>query len=244
MLIAQFDHLTADIGELRQLQVTATNAKAYTTRATLLQKPAQELAELARTAQLLRQHGVVISLDTARWHALAKLAREIATRYQADPQTLLSADESAPSDLRFRFWQPLTKAPNEAREALRAAWVAYVDGVLPTPEPDRLQTLNAVPGFASHIQEIMRLNQEASRLRNILPQSSADIGRVNAIGAELDALLTKLPSEGLSAEVREFLQAANTGSATFRQLTSTVIAWLHENHLEDSIRISLRGQAR
>ena len=237
MLIARLDQMAQEITKLHELRQQVDHAQAFGTRAKLLDEPSAQLDLLATIAQEFHCRGITIPFDRSQFAAFAKQMRVIATAYHQDPQSILAAAEH-----RFTFWEPLKNLPNQIHAALLQAWSEHINTTLPIQQqPELLQTLEQLPGFKERVVQISQLYREAERLRGRLPQSGDEIDRIAAIASELKTTWAQLPTEGIPADIRDFLTAAVEGNARLAQLTGPVMEWLQINNLADSVRISLRA---
>lgn len=239
MLIANLDAATREIAGLRVLEEATKDAQAYATRAAQLQTPAAALAQLSVIMQEFRRRGIAIPLNAPQLQALAYQTRTMLVGFRDDHKSIVASS----GETGARFFDPLKNVPGDVRSALQRAWTDYVDATLPPQQqPELLDTLARLPSFSERVAEIGRLYREAALLRSRLPQSSEEIDKIAGIATALRMAWASLPTEGIPADVRTFLEAALGGGATFSQLTGPVVEWLGQNNLLDSIRISLRAQ--
>jgi len=236
MLITRLDQVTQEITELGELKLLARDAQAFHTRATQLHEISMRIEIVVSIAQEFQRRGIAVQFDRSRLTSISKQLSLIFAAYREDPQSIVAATEQ-----RYTFWEPLKTLPNEIHAALLQAWSEYVRSVLPRQQTELLETLGKVPGFNERIKQITRLDREAALLGRQLPQTPEEIDRIAAIASELKTTWAQLPTEGIPADVRDFLTAAVEGNARLAQLTGPVVEWLQFNNLVDSVRISLKA---
>lgn len=239
LLIDRARALRTDIAGVKKLEETSKYAELFRTRADALQGPLDELEGLVIILGEFRRRGISVALEHGVASALKQHAVQLAERYRDAPESITA---SAP-ELRFGFWQALERLPETLEAALRAAWVAHVDGALPATHDATLKALERVPGFGAQVAEIRRLYRAAAVLKEAIPADESALERAAEIGAGLRTAWRDLHGEGLPEGVREFLAEANDWRATLAHLTPTVVAWLEVNGLADLVRISLGAAA-
>jgi hypothetical protein len=237
-LVERSAALRKGVEELPQLSRMASQARSFATRAGELSTPADELDVIAYYLELLRKHGLQIAVDRERANGLRTSVQRLATNYAESPEAILPAD----TQLRFGFWQSLRGLPNELREAILAAWAAYVTAQLPPRQDGLLQTLSGLPQAGADIRQVWELWQRAEALKRELPTQEGDLERPRELASQIERAMDRLTGGNLPAEVQAFIQAATSVAGAPLQLyTSDVEEWLTRTNNLHSVRMVLRS---
>lgn len=236
MLIEDVERVAAKINELERKREIAKSIQGFQIRAQMLEKPLTLLKPLSIVLTEFQRYGITIDLQECSPTAqlLKGHASQVETNFEANPESILESDEQ----LRHQFWELLEGFPITVKGILLRAWQKYVDALIPPQKTDLLDTLALVPVLRSDADKIRRLYTEVSERRQRLPQSTLDFERLQTIPNELNNLWQRFGGDVIPEEVLNFLRSASSqNGARLNQLTLTVLDWLKEHNLEQSIRI-------
>jgi hypothetical protein len=165
--------------------------------------------------------------------ALLKDVTKMRESYLKDPNLIL-----APGFVSFS--SRLLETANAVETIARDLWATVRSERLTLINQSLLVSLESLPGYASTISELRRLNSRAAAYNMRPLVSASDLSEFLQIAAELQAHWQVLCSpERMPAEVITFLQACAEGGAGLSLLTTGVGEWLANNSLESQFRIRM-----
>lgn len=165
--------------------------------------------------------------------ALLKDVTKVRESYLKDPNLILGPGFVS-------FSSRLLDTANAVEAIARDLWATVRAQRLTIINQSLLVSLEALPGYASTISELRRLNGRAVTYNTRPLVSASDLSEFLQIAAELQAQWQVLCSpERMPADVITFLQACAEGGASLALLTTGVREWLGDNSLESQFRIRM-----
>lgn len=241
--VARASELRLRIERLGQLRITAVDAEAVSTRAKQLEEAVGPLSELALVVEAFRRRSLAFSLPTVAVASALEAHHERHRAYREDPASVTG--QSQDSSFRFQYYLPLRNLAPQLRSALMEAWQRYLDEHSPDMQQALLDALATLPGFFSQVEQIRRLHQAVSALREQLPHSEGDIDDARSLVDQLSKLWDALSGEGVDDEIVNFLRAAATSTgAPLADFNERIRTWLRVHELLDRVRIRISGQGR
>lgn len=236
MLTERVRLLTAEMDNLAILKEAAAEAARFETRVKQLEKPLTEIGTLGTTHQILRLRSVKIELDEEYVAALQSNLEKVAEDFKDNPKTILQPDQG----LRSRFWIPLEQFPDHLNRSLLNAWKLYVNGKAPRIAEDILLVLGNVPAFREQVRTIGDLLSRISVLGSTLPKTAEAFDQVEMLTIKLTATWRNLQGDGIPRDVLEFIKKAADGTATYKDLSDSILTWLQSRNLLGMLRITFR----
>ena len=231
--------LPARVKALRHRLVTLDQMGANVAEAGLLEDlrsdlaaPAAELSRALDQRTLLVDSGIAAaapaSLDAARKRAAGLLEK-------------FKAEKKAATLKKGAGWANLVREIKAASSDVGAmvvkSWKAYRQELFTGDTPGIVKGRIAfTPTNAAAFKRYEQLHLAFRTEFDRLPADIATIHRVSSLAEELTETVKALDFD-VSAEVKRFLEAVQSGGATLDLLTDTVETWLTDNDAFDSYRI-------
>lgn len=225
------------IKELERLRGIARSIEGFQTRANMLHTPVAMLDAHVVILTELRKRGIEVHLQDVSSAAkmLNAHVNQIAADFEANPDAIVESGER----LRREFWEMLSGGglTTAVRSTLMSAWKSHVDALLPSLNPELLETLERVPTFAPKVRQIRTLHSQARRCEERLPQSEGDFTRLTSLVSSLEKSWQGLSGEGIPDDVLAFLKAAVGDGAELDLMTPAVTEWLERHGLKKNLRV-------
>jgi len=165
--------------------------------------------------------------------ALLKDVTKVRESYLKDPNVILGPGFVS-------FSSRLLESANAVEAIARDVWATVRAERLTVINQSLLVSLESLPGYASTISELRRLNSRAATYIMRPRVSASDLSEFLQIAEELQAQWQVFCSpERMPADVITFLQACAEGGAGLALLTTGVREWLANNSLESQFRIRM-----
>lgn len=232
-LVERAHELSNQIRSLAGSQATEQEAKAFETRASELSEAASLVFVPARRMESFTAKGIIVEVLTAESSMLKHAVDDMTANYSAEPASILAPDPR---------WRLVTKSQfNElgkhVTDRLQEAWHAFVLAQLPAIDQGRRNIWRIFPAYQEQERLVEELFAEFDTAAKNLPTSQEELDRPEGLAAELNDIISDLPTE-LPEPVRDLFQAINQGTATAAHLTDEAVQWLGENELLQTLRIS------
>jgi hypothetical protein len=236
MLLDRAIQLATRAQEYKLTNELAREAQAFATRASQLEGPVNELHQLRQLALEFAINGIDIPFDKAATLGIVIRAKEILEAFTADPKSLTEGDES----FRQQFLPGIRSVSQQLKVALETGWQQRVDKELEALPQDVLTALETVSSYRAQILMIRGCDEDAKRLRSMLPALGGVATRLAALAQTVtkkDLAWQSLKGSELPDEVIDFLKQAGTHGFSLADLTALITQWLSERGLLGSFRI-------
>jgi len=232
-LIERIRNLTDQIKSQADSKVNEDEAKGFRTRSKELSDPSDEISVATRRLELFQAHGIPVKLPLPNASELKKSIDEISDKYASDPLSIISAN----TGWRFGTKNQLSSLSRIASEEATSAWNKYLSDLKPPIDQGIIFVLRSSPAYAEQLKGLQTLSAEFSTLEGRLPTSEEEISRPKELAEEMLQASENLPEE-IPEPVQDLFRAINSGNATAVNLTDEASAWLRENELLPSLKIS------
>ncbi len=120
---------------------------------------------------------------------------------------------------------------------LTKQWREYIKDSIPGIEA--FQSFKVLPQCREAILELEKLNQDASDLKNRLPEDEDSVRQVMTIRKEMSDLIDSLDLKDEPEEMLKFLKrCASIGGVPLEELTEEILVWLREKGFDGNLKIS------
>lgn len=224
--LAALDRLGANVAETSLLEDLRSD----------LAPQAAKLSRVLDQNRLLLDSGIAApeppSLPTARKRAAVLLER-------------FAAEKKAATLKKGSGWASLIKeietASSDLGRGVAGSWTGYRQSVFTGEAPSVVKGRIAMtPANNAAFRTYERLHQAFRTEFERLPADKAAIDRAKALAARLTETAKEFDFN-VSADVKRFLEAIQTGGAKLELLTDAVLSWLKENDAFDTYRIVPRS---
>lgn len=165
--------------------------------------------------------------------ALLATVRKTRESYLKDPSLILGTSF-------LPFSTRLREAADAVEVTARDVWATVRAQRLTVINQGLLVSLETLPGYASTVNELRRLNAQATTFIPRQLISGSDLSEFLQVAENLRGQWQELCSpERMPAEVITFLQKCAEGGAGLDLLTAGVRQWLSDNSLEGQFRVRM-----
>ena len=235
-LIDRIRAISQSIRDLNGLQATETEAAGFRTRADDLSLFADKIQVPAERTKLFRQNGIGLQAPEFQARQLRLKLEEMLQGYVAERKSIIEPN----SEWKFETKTGLDSIASKTNQELRTAWIRYVTNLKPSVNPGLLLLFTKSRAYQAQSQRINELFAELDSLMTRLPSSQGDLESPALLADEARRLSEELPSD-IPEPVRQLFQSVNDQTATVGHLTEEAMQWLKGNGMLSDLRVSWRS---
>jgi hypothetical protein len=231
-LLAEITRVRESVQQLSNVTHKQGRAEEFALRLEQLDGPTDRIRRAVEFLVAIRAEHVAVTEMPAAQGIVAEIGR-VKQSYEKDPNLILGPGFVS-------FSTRLQEAANALEVAARSAWTDLRAQRLTVINQGLLVSLESLPGYASTVSELRRLNAKAATFIPRPLVDSAELSEFLKIAEELRTQWQILCSpDRMPAEVIAFLQGCAEGGAALDLLTAGVREWLADNSIEGQFHIRM-----